>query len=107
MEDLTIYIKHTIELRAVVVPHDWGLRPQSVAVGKEFRLMFVTSTYRNATSSDISDDQPFVQGRAAPRRGGPTGIQSYSGQFRVPGSTSAVSACDNTRTNPNTCDDGA
>ena len=104
MEDLTIYIKHTIELRAVVVPHDWGLRPQSVAVGKEFRLMFVTSTYRNATSSDISDYNTFVQGRAA---AAPTGIQSYSGQFRVPGSTSAVSARDNTRTNPNTCDDGA
>ena len=70
--------------------------PTSLGVGDEFRLLFVTSGERNAASSDIADYNAFVQAAAAEGR---SGIRAYSSQFRVLGSTAAVSALDNTGTN--------
>ena len=72
-----------------VVPDDWPLKPSGLSGGDQFRLMFITSTTRDATSSSIGDYNSFVQGRAA---AGHTSIQSYSAQFRVVGSTAAVDA---------------
>ena len=55
----------------------------------------MTSTTRNAQSSNIADYNTFVQNRAA---AGHSAIRRYSAQFRVVGSTSTVDARDNTGT---------
>ncbi len=77
------------------VPGDWPLKPSGLSAGAQFRLMFITSTTRLATSSNIADYNNFVQTRAA---AGHNSIRSYSSQFRVLGSTAAVDARDNTST---------
>ena len=77
------------------VPRDWALKPSAVARGAKFRLMFITSGRRNATSTDIAVYNSFVQARAA---AGHTSIRSYSAQFRALGSTATVHARDNTMT---------
>ncbi len=78
-----------------MVPDDWPLKPSGLNAGDQFRLMFITSTTRDATSTDIADYNSFVQGRAA---AGHASIQSYSTQFLVVGSTAAVDARDNAMT---------
>ena len=77
------------------VPSNWALKPSSVAAGSKFRLLFVTSTGRNAVSSNIDDYNLFVQERAA---AGHETIQDYSAGFRAVASTSPVDARDNTCT---------
>ena len=79
----------------VPVPSDWALKPSSVSAGAKFRLLFVSSTKRDATSGNIADYNSFVQGRAA---AGNTAIQTHSRGFRVLGSTQAVNARVNTCT---------
>ena len=73
----------------------WGLTPTGLAVGDQFRLLFLSSTKRDALSSDIADYNTFVQGRAA---AGHADIQAYSGGFGAIGCTAAVDARDNTST---------
>ena len=73
----------------------WALTPSGLSDGDQFRLIFVSSTRRDATSSDIEVYNTFVQDRAA---AGHSAIQAYSSQFRVVGSTAAVDARDNTNT---------
>ena len=75
----------------------WALKPTGVSVGDKFRLLFVTSTTRDAESSNIADYNRFVQGRAA---AGHAEIRtsSIASQFRVVGSTASVDARDNTAT---------
>ena len=80
---------------ATVVPHDWALKPADLTTGEAFRLLFLTSTTRDATSSDIADYNAFVQTAAA---AGHAVIQAYSGDFRVVASTAADDARDNTAT---------
>ena len=77
----------------VQVPTDWPLKPSGVSVGGKFRLLFITSTVGNPTSSNIADYNSFVQARAA---AGHTEIQDYSAGFRAVGSTASVDARDNT-----------
>ena len=72
--------------------------PAGLSTGDQFRLLFTSSTSRNATSSDIEDYNTFVQGRAAV---GHDDIRAYSAGFRVVGCTQAVDARDNTFTNHN------
>ena len=79
----------------VKVPHDWALIPSGVAAGGKFRLLFVSSGTRNASSTNIADYNSFVQGRAA---AGHDAIQPFSAGFRVLGSTETVDARDNTCT---------
>ena len=79
----------------LLVPSTWDLIPSGLSLGVRFRLLFATSTTRDATSTDIADYNAFVQGRAA---AGHAAIQAYSGGFRVVGSTAAVDARDNTAT---------
>ena len=73
----------------------WSLTPAGLAVGDQFRLIFLSSTKRNALSTDIGDYNTFVQDRAA---AGHADILAYSGGFGVIGCTAAVDARDNTAT---------
>ena len=79
----------------VAVPSDWSLIPAGLGPGDKFRLLFLSSTKRNASSSSISTYNLFIQGRAA---AGHADIQEYSDQFRVIGCTDTLNATDNTNT---------
>ena len=43
----------------------WALVSSGTSAGSSFRLLFLTSTTRDATSSDIAAYNTVVQGRAA------------------------------------------
>ena len=82
----------------------WSLTPTGLAVGDQFRLLFLSSTKRDATATDIATYNTFIQTRAA---AGHADIQAYSAGFRVVGCTSdgratmrggGVDARDNTET---------
>ena len=75
-----------------VVPSTWSLIPPGVGPGDKFRLLFVTATTRNATSSNIADYNSFVQAAAAAN----ADIASYSSTFRVVASTPGMDARINT-----------
>ena len=77
------------------VAADWALIPSGLSAGDSFRLLFVSSTTRDGTSTDIADYNSHVQSAAA---AGHTNIQSYSSGFRAVGSTLTVDARDNTST---------
>ena len=77
------------------VPSDWSLAPSDLAAGDTFRLLFVSSGTRDATSTDIGDYNTFVQNTAA---AGLTDIQDYSAGFRAVASTADVDASVNTNT---------
>ena len=80
------------------VPLDWSLKPAGIGPGERFRLIFLSSTKRNATSNNIETYNTFVQNRAA---AGHANIQDHASRFRVVGCTQAVDARDNTGTNTN------
>ena len=73
----------------------WSLTPTGLAVGDQFRLLFLSSTKRAAAATDIATYNTFIQTRAA---AGHTDIQAYSAGFRVVGCTAATDARDNTET---------
>ena len=77
------------------VPNNWALKPSGLGPGDRFRLLFVTSTTRDATSEKIADYDAFVQGRAA---AGHTAIRAHSSHFRVLGSTATTNAREHTHT---------
>ena len=81
----------------VRVPLHWDLIPEGVEPGDTFRLLFVSSGERDATSADIADYNAFVRDETA---AGHADIQEYKDHFRVLGSTEAVSARVNTLTDP-------
>ena len=85
------------------VPDDWSLTPSELGGLDQFRLLFLSSTKRNATSSDITDYNTFVQTRAA---AGHTDIQAYSDTFTVVACTEDVDARDNTATTYTSSDRG-
>ena len=60
---------------ATPVPYTWSLKPSGLRVGDGFRLIFLSSTKRNASSSSIGTYNTWIQGRAA---AGHTDIQAYS-----------------------------
>ena len=68
------------------VPFDWALKPSGLTTaGTKFRLLFVTSTVRNATATDIATYNTFVQTRA---KAGHSAISDSCGNlFKVVGST--------------------
>ena len=78
-----------------LVSADWGLIPNGLGAGAEFRLIFISSGTRDGSSTDIADYNTFVQDAAA---AGHTDIQGRSSTFRVVGSTAADDARDNTAT---------
>ena len=77
------------------VPADWSLIPTELGAGDSFRLLFIPSSGRDASSADIEVYNTWVQARAA---AGHADIQAYSDTFRMLGSTEAVDARDNTST---------
>ena len=77
------------------VPLDWSLKPAGIGPGERFRLIFLTSTKRDATSTDIADYNTFVQDLAL---SGHANIHDHASRFKVVGCTQAVDARDNTRT---------
>ena len=91
---LKLHVKGAAKDR-ITVPSNWSLKPSGLSAGDEFRLLFLTSTNRNAQSAAIADYNTFVQNRAA---AGHTDIQSYSSGFTAVASTDAVNARDNTST---------
>ena len=97
-------VSDTFDITVIIsVPADWSLKPAAVAAGDQFRLLFLSSTKRNASSTDIADYNTFIQTRAA---AGHTDIQDYSAGFRVVGCTAAVDARDNTSTTYTASDKG-
>ena len=84
--------------QVVYIPLDWSLKPDGIGPGERFRLTFLSSTKRNATSKDIETYNTFVQNQAA---AGNANIQDHASRFRVVGCTQAVDARDNTGTNTN------
>ena len=85
------------------VPADWSLIPTGLSTGDKFRLLFLSSTKRIASSTDIADYNTFIQTRAA---AGHTDIQDYSADFRAVGCTADTDARDNTKTTYTTTDKG-
>ena len=84
-------------------PANWSLKPTALNTGDQFRLIFLSSTKRNADVTTISTYNTFVQNRAA---AGHTAIRAYSAGFRVVGCTADVDARDNTSTTFTTEDKG-
>ena len=88
-------IEDTTAPSEVTVAADWALIPSGISAGGKFRLLFVTSTQRDASATDIATYNTFVQNRAA---AGHTAIRSHSAEFRVVASTASVDARDNSAT---------
>ena len=85
------------------VPADWSLVPAGLVGGDQFRLLFLSSTTRDVTPTDIADYNAFIQGVAA---AGHADIRPYKTGFRVVGCTDAVDARDNTDTRYTNTDKG-
>ena len=81
--------------RSYDVPSNWALKPSGLAVGTKFRLLFVSSTRRNAASPFIRDYNAFVQTRA--KTGHSAISDSCGNRFKVVASTT-IHARDNTMT---------
>ena len=78
------------------VPSDWALTPSGLNDGDRFRLLFITSTIRDATATDIATYNTFVQTVA---KAGHSAITDSCGNlFKVLGSTATVDARDNAGT---------
>ncbi len=77
-----------------LVPHDWPLIPAGVGSGEKFRLLFITSTGRDGTSSNIADYNAFVQNAAS---GGHVAIRDHASKYRAVASTSSIDARENVR----------
>ena len=89
--------------RVVYVPNNWSLKPAGIDPGERFRLIFLSSTKRDATSTDIETYNTFVQDLAA---NGHANIEDHSSRFRVVGCTASTDARDNTRTTTRTAGGG-
>ena len=79
----------------VLVSSDWSLTPAGLPSGAQFRLIFLSSTKRDGSSTNIANYNTFVKTRAA---AGDTDIQAYSDGFKAVGCTEDVDATDNTST---------
>ncbi len=72
------------------MPSGWALKPSGLNDGDKFRLLFITSTVRDATATAIADYNTFVQTRA---KAGHSAISDSCGNlFKVLGSTATVDA---------------
>ena len=80
-EDTTSTEAYTVTVHRAAVPHDWSLRPEGVPTGESFRVLIVTSTEREATSSDIADYDAHVRSALANR--GHADIVDYGPLFKA------------------------
>ena len=92
-----------LEMVVPEVPADWSLVPSGLVVGDQFRLIFVSSTGRDASSESIDAYNTWIQSLAA---AGHADIQRYYSTFTVVGSTAADDARDNTQTTYTSSDKG-
>ncbi len=79
------------------VPADWPLVPEELRrIGGEFRLLFLTNTWRDATTANIADYDAHVQASVVGIHTGGShpAIIPYSDAFKVVGSTPTVNARD-------------
>ncbi|MDE0117337.1 MAG: hypothetical protein OXT07_12030 [bacterium] len=79
------------------VPADWPLVPEELRDrGGEFRLLFLTNTWSDATSSSIATYDAHVQESVAGSHAGGSheAIKPYADLFKVVGSTATVDARD-------------
>ena len=70
--------------------------PTSLNVGDQYRLAFVTSTVRNATSTDIAVYNSFVSAVAASQ----SELAALGTTWKAIATTPGINARDNTNTNP-------
>ena len=82
---------------------DWSLKPSGVPDGGKFRLLFVTSTALNASTTVMDSYNGIIRDSVA---AGHTDIRPYSHLFNALGSTAAVDAIANTKTTHTTTDMG-
>ena len=92
---LTLGALATPAVAQTSVSEDWSLKPTALTAGAQFRLLFLSSTKRDGSVTDIATYNTFIQTRAA---GGHADIQAYSTGFRVVGCTPDTDARDNTST---------
>ena len=78
----------------IEVAADWALAPSGLSAGDEFRLIFITSQFRTATSTDIDDYNDWA--RLVVAEHGHAALLPYSGMVSVIGSTTTVDARENT-----------
>ena len=81
---------------------NWSLKP-GVDVGGKFRLLIVTSTALNASTTVMDSYNGIIRDSVA---AGHTDIRPYSHLFNALGSTALVDAIDNTKTTHTTTDMG-
>ena len=102
--DGTASVSDTFIIRVVTAPTSvtmtdvlstWSLRPAAMNVGDQFRLLFLSSTQRDAQSATISDYNSFIQTRVV---AGHADIQTHTIGFRAVGCTETIDARDNTFT---------
>ena len=79
------------------VPSNWPLVPPDLSEGSSFRLLFKTSTRRDATPTDISEYNTHVQS-AAGLSSAHASVQPYAAQFTALGCTASTDAHANTDT---------
>ena len=88
----------------VEVFENWSLKPSGVMdVGDKFRLLIVTSTALNASTTVMDSYNGIIRDSVA---AGHTDIRPYSHLFNALGSTAAVDAIVNTKTTHTTTDMG-
>ena len=109
-EDTSVTATYTITVtrerdptEPVSLPVIWSLIPSGLSDGDQFRLLFLSGTRRDGSSSVITDYNTFVRTRAA---AGHPDIQAYSDGFMAVGCTEAVAAHDNTGTTYTSTDKG-
>ena len=78
------------------VPTTWSLVPSGLGDGDSFRLLFIGSSNRDASDSDIAVYNTFIQNLVDTN--GHDDIKAHSATFRMLGSTEDVDARDNTGT---------
>ena len=94
--DTVVMLSMTVPVETTPVPPTWSLVPSGLDDGDSFRLLFIGTNGRDASSSDISVYNTFLQNQV--ETNGHADIQAHSATFRMLGSTEDVDARDNTGT---------
>ena len=85
------------------VPLDWPLTPSGIRAGDRFRLIFLSSDKRTASSTNMTDYNNWIIARAA---AGHVDIREYGANFKAVGCTAVVDTRDNTSTTYTNSDKG-